>query len=71
MKCITAEEGKGILQEAHEGTCGNHAVSRTLSAKSSDQDSTGPQHYQMQNYSSNDAQDASTSPNKVTCLVTT
>ena len=32
------------------------------SAKSLDQDSTGPQHYQTQNYSSNDAQDASTSP---------
>ena len=30
MKCVTTEEGKGILQEAHEGTCGNHAASRTL-----------------------------------------
>ncbi|XP_039778216.1 uncharacterized protein LOC120645500 [Panicum virgatum] len=33
MKCVTAEEGKEILQEAHEGTCGNHAVSRTLVGK--------------------------------------
>ena len=33
MKCITIEEGKGILQEAHEGTCGNHAASRTLVGK--------------------------------------
>ena len=33
MKCVTAEEGKGILQEAHEGTCGNHAASRTLVGK--------------------------------------
>ena len=33
MKCVTAEEGKGILQEAHEGTCGNNAASRTLGGK--------------------------------------
>ena len=33
MKCVTTEEGKGILQEAHEGTCENHAASRTLVGK--------------------------------------
>jgi len=33
MKCVTTEEGKGILQEAHEGTCGNNAASRTLGGK--------------------------------------
>ena len=33
MKCVTTEEGKGILQEAHEGTCGNHAASRMLVSK--------------------------------------
>ena len=33
MKCITAEEGKEILHEAHEGTCRNHAASRTLVSK--------------------------------------
>jgi hypothetical protein len=33
MKYVTAEEGKEILQEAHEGTCGNHATSRTLVGK--------------------------------------
>ena len=33
MKCVTVEEGKDILQEAHEGTCGNHAASRTLVGK--------------------------------------
>ena len=33
MKCVTTEEGKDILQEAHEGTCGNHAASRTLVEK--------------------------------------
>jgi ribonuclease HI len=33
MKCVTVEEGKGILQEAHEGTCGNHAASCTLVGK--------------------------------------
>ena len=33
MKCVTAEEGKEILQETHEGTSGNHAASRTLIGK--------------------------------------
>ena len=33
MKCVTAEEGKEILQEAHEGTCENHAASHTLVGK--------------------------------------
>ena len=61
MKCVTTEEGKDILQEAHEGTCGNHAASRTLVG----------QHYQTQYYSSNNVQDASTFPNKITCLLTT
>ena len=55
------------LMKAHAETTRPHA--RWL-AKSSDQDSNGPQHYQTQNYSSNDAQDASTSPNRVTCLLT-
>ena len=33
MKCVTTKEGKDILQEAHEGTCGNHAASHTLFGK--------------------------------------
>ena len=33
MKCITTEEGKEILHEAHEGTCENHAASYTLVGK--------------------------------------
>ena len=33
MKCVTTKEGKDILQEAHEGTCSNHAASRTLGQK--------------------------------------
>jgi hypothetical protein len=33
MKCITTEEGLGILREIHEGVCGNHAASRTLVGK--------------------------------------
>jgi hypothetical protein len=33
MKCVSAEEGKDILQEIHEGMCGNHAASRTLVGK--------------------------------------
>jgi hypothetical protein len=30
MKCVHTEEGRDILQEIHEGVCGNHAASRTL-----------------------------------------
>jgi hypothetical protein len=33
MKCVSTEEGKEILQEIHEGVCGNHAASRTLVGK--------------------------------------
>ena len=33
MKCVPIEEGKEILQEIHEGSCGNHATSRTLVGK--------------------------------------
>jgi hypothetical protein len=30
MKCVTREDGYDILQEIHEGVCGNHTASRTL-----------------------------------------
>ena len=33
MKCIPCEEGKSLLEEIHEGTCGNHVASRTLVGK--------------------------------------
>jgi hypothetical protein len=33
MKCVSMEESKEILQEIHEGVCGNHAASRTLVGK--------------------------------------
>jgi hypothetical protein len=33
LKCVPVEEGKEILQEIHEGVCGNHEVSRTLVGK--------------------------------------
>jgi len=33
MKCVTTEDSKDILQEAHEGTCGNHAASHSLVGK--------------------------------------
>jgi hypothetical protein len=33
MKCVTLEEGKGILEEIHKGVCGNHASSHTLVSK--------------------------------------
>ena len=29
-KCIPRAEGKEALEEIHEGTCGNHAASRTI-----------------------------------------
>jgi hypothetical protein len=33
MKCVRMEEGREILQEIHEGMCGNHAASHTLVGK--------------------------------------
>jgi hypothetical protein len=33
MKCVRTKEGREILQEIHEGACGNHAASRTLVGK--------------------------------------
>jgi hypothetical protein len=33
MKCVPREEGKGILEEIHEGICGNHVSSRMLVSK--------------------------------------
>jgi ribonuclease HI len=33
MKCVTGEDGYDILQEIHEGVCGNHTASRTLVGK--------------------------------------
>jgi hypothetical protein len=33
MKCVTGEDGYDILQEIHEGVCGNHAASRMLVRK--------------------------------------
>jgi hypothetical protein len=33
MKCVLVEEGKNILREIHDGSCGNHTTSRTLVGK--------------------------------------
>jgi hypothetical protein len=33
MKFVPREEGKDILEEIHNGVCGNHASSRTLVSK--------------------------------------
>jgi hypothetical protein len=33
MKCVTKEDSYDILQEIHEGVCGNHTASRTLVGK--------------------------------------
>jgi hypothetical protein len=32
-ECVRMEEGREILQEIHEGVCGNYAASRTLVGK--------------------------------------
>jgi hypothetical protein len=33
MKCVTGEDGYDILHEIHDGSCGNHAASKTLVEK--------------------------------------
>src|SRR3954468_6823484 len=33
QKCIKEEDGKALLLEIHEGTCGHHASSRVLVSK--------------------------------------
>ena len=33
QRCITPEEGRGILNDIHSGTCGHHASSRTIVTK--------------------------------------
>jgi hypothetical protein len=33
MNCVPTKKGKDILQDIHDGTCGNHAASRTLVGK--------------------------------------
>jgi hypothetical protein len=43
MKCVPRQEGKDILEEIHKGIGGNHASSRTLVSKASDEPSTGLQ----------------------------
>jgi hypothetical protein len=62
MKCVPREEGKGILEEIHEGVCGNHAFHAHWSARLSDELSTGPQLWAMPKNSSEGAKGANTSP---------
>ena len=33
QRCIALEDGRKLLREIHEGTCGHHASSRALVAK--------------------------------------
>jgi hypothetical protein len=47
MKCVSTEEGKEILQEIHEGMCGNHAASHTLVGRCFDLISIGQLLWQM------------------------
>jgi hypothetical protein len=51
MKCVSMEEGKEILQEIHEGVCGNHAASRTLVGKAFRSGYTGRLFWQMLKHS--------------------
>jgi hypothetical protein len=62
MKCVPREEGKGILEEIHKGVCGNHASSRTLVSKPSDELSICPQLWATPKNSSEGAKGANTSP---------
>jgi hypothetical protein len=66
MKCVPREEGKDILEEIHKGVCGNHASSRTLVSKASDELSTGPQLWAMPRNSSEGAKGVNTSPSNNT-----
>jgi hypothetical protein len=63
MKCVPREEGKDILEEIHKGVCGPHV---RLSARPSDELSTGPQLWAMPRNSSEGAKGASTSPSNNT-----
>jgi hypothetical protein len=66
MKCVHRQEGKDILEEIHKGVCGNHASSRTWSARPSGEPSTGPQLWATPKNSSKGAKDANTSPSSNT-----
>jgi len=33
MKCLTKEQAQYVLQEIHDGACGNHFGTRTMAAK--------------------------------------
>jgi hypothetical protein len=33
MKCVTDKDGYNIVHEIHDGSCGNHAASKTLVGK--------------------------------------
>lgn len=62
MKCVPRDEGKDITEEIHIGICGNHASSRTLVGKLSNQRSIGPQLWPTQKNLSGSVTDASSSP---------
>ena len=44
LKCISAEEGKELLSEIHEGICGTHPGQEPWQGKHSDKDFIGLQH---------------------------
>jgi len=33
LKCLTKEQAQYVLQEVHDGACGNHSGARTMAAK--------------------------------------
>ena len=48
MKCVSADTGRNILQEVHEGSCGNHAASKSLVERSTELVSGSQQQYLTQ-----------------------
>jgi hypothetical protein len=65
------EEGKEILQEIHEGVCGNHAASPTLVGKALDLASTGRLVWQMPKHSFANVPTASSLANSPTSWLIT
>jgi hypothetical protein len=70
MKCVRTEEGREIIQEIHEGVCGNHA-SRMLVRKPLDLDSTNRLVWQMPKHSFAGIQTVSSSASSHTSQPTT
>ena len=70
LKCISQDDGIKLLDDIHAGSCGNHAASRTLVGKVSEQVFTGQPRSPTQKNWSDIVKDASSSPKGPTYLLT-